>query len=46
MKRWKRYRAQLHTGDWHVPTSYADGKNTVFEYCKKHRKKDQSLSLS
>lgn len=35
MKRWKRYRAQLHTGDWHVHTSYTDGKNTVFEYCEK-----------
>lgn len=35
MKRWKKYEKCLHTGDWHVHTNYTDGKNTIFEYCKK-----------
>ncbi len=38
MKRWERYKDYLHRGDWHVHTSYTDGKNTVFEYCEKAEK--------
>ena len=34
MKKWKRYEKCLLTGDWHVHTTYTDGKNTIFEYCE------------
>lgn len=30
-------------GDWHVHTSYTDGKNTVFEYCEQAEKNGLGL---
>lgn len=39
MKTWKRYERYLHSGEWHVHTSYTDGKNSVGELC------EQALSL-
>ncbi len=35
MKIWKKYEKYLLTGEWHVHTKYTDGKNSVFELCKK-----------
>ncbi|MFC1935237.1 PHP domain-containing protein [Chloroflexota bacterium] len=35
VKRWQRYEDYLDRGDWHVHSSYADGMNTIFEYCQK-----------
>ena len=35
MKIWKKYIDYLLKGEWHIHTNYTDGKNTVFEYCKK-----------
>jgi DNA polymerase (family 10)/putative hydrolase len=35
MKTWKKYDSYLLEGEWHIHTSYTDGKNTVFEYCEK-----------
>lgn len=33
MKVWERYSEYLQTGEWHIHTSYTDGKNTIEEYC-------------
>ena len=33
MKTWKRYENFLLTGEWHVHTSFTDGKNTIDDYC-------------
>ncbi len=33
MKVWRKYEGYLLIGEWHIHTSYTDGKNTVFEYC-------------
>lgn len=35
MKTWKKYDSYLLEGEWHIHTSYTDGKSTVFEYCEK-----------
>lgn len=35
MKPWRRYADYLSEGEWHIHTSYTDGKNTVREYCQK-----------
>src|SRR5574341_1131994 len=35
MKKWKKYEIYLRLGDWHVHTNYTDGKNSVFENCRK-----------
>ena len=35
MKTWKKYIDYLLEGEWHIHTSYTDGKNSVFEYCEK-----------
>ena len=35
MKTWKKYIDYLLKGEWHIHTKYTDGKNNVFEYCKK-----------
>lgn len=35
VKVWKKYEKYLLTGEWHIHTNYTDGKNTVFEICKK-----------
>ncbi len=35
MKIWKKYENYLMKGEWHVHTRYTDGKNTVFEMCKR-----------
>ena len=35
MKTWKKYIDYLLVGEWHIHTSYTDGKNSVFEYCEK-----------
>ena len=37
MKRWEKYKEFLSLGDWHVHTSYTDGKNTVYELCRRAR---------
>lgn len=34
MKVWKKFREFLKLGEWHIHTSYTDGKNTVFEICE------------
>ena len=34
-KTWMNFKAYLHSGEWHIHTSYTDGRNTVFEYCYK-----------
>jgi DNA polymerase (family 10)/putative hydrolase len=34
MKTWQRYKRYLLTGEWHVHTSYTDGKSSVTEYCE------------
>lgn len=34
MKKWKEFEKYLHRGDWHVHTNYADGENTVSDYCR------------
>lgn len=33
MKKWKKYKKYLQTGQWHIHTKYSDGKNTVDEIC-------------
>jgi DNA polymerase (family 10)/putative hydrolase len=38
MKTWKKYEYLLLKGEWHIHTSYTDGKNSVDEYCKKAEK--------
>lgn len=43
MKTWMKYREYLLVGEWHVHTSYTDGKNSVFEMCA--RAKEISLPL-
>lgn len=35
MKIWKKYIDYLLEGEWHIHTSYTDGKNSVHEYCEK-----------
>jgi len=35
MKTWKRYKGYLLKGEWHIHTSYTDGRSSVAEYCKK-----------
>ena len=35
MKRWEKYDKFLQSGNWHVHSSYTDGKNSVFEMCQK-----------
>ncbi|MBP2133106.1 DNA polymerase (family 10)/putative hydrolase [Methanomicrobium sp. W14] len=35
MKIWKKYSQYLMSGEWHIHTSYTDGKNSIDEYCKK-----------
>jgi putative hydrolase len=34
MKTWERYREYALNGEWHVHTSYTDGKSSVSEYCE------------
>jgi len=34
-KNWMKYEKYLLSGEWHVHTNYADGKNSVDEYCKR-----------
>lgn len=34
-KKWEKYKRFLKTGVWHIHTNYTDGKNSIFEYCKK-----------
>jgi len=43
MKTWMKYREYLLAGEWHVHTSYTDGKNSVFEMCA--RAKELGLPL-
>lgn len=38
MKTWKKYREYLLSGEWHIHTSYTDGKNTVMEVCEVAKK--------
>jgi len=33
MKTWMKYKKYLLVGEWHVHTSYTDGRNSVFEMC-------------
>ncbi|MCK9442043.1 MAG: PHP domain-containing protein [Methanothrix sp.] len=35
MKFWKEHKDLLHTGEWHVHTSYTDGSGSVLEYCRR-----------
>ena len=35
MKSWKKYSDLLLTGEWHLHTTYTDGKSSVDEYCAK-----------
>jgi putative hydrolase len=35
MKAWQRYDRCLASGEWHVHTSYTDGKNSVLELCQR-----------
>jgi len=35
MKTWRKYADYLLDGEWHIHTNYTDGKNSVFEYCKR-----------
>ena len=34
MKIWRNYSEYLLSGEWHIHTNYADGKNTIREYCQ------------
>ncbi len=43
MRSWKKFEDYLQFGDFHVHTSYTDGKNTVPEYCQ--RAQDNNLKL-
>lgn len=43
MKKWQKYGQYLLKGDWHVHTNYTDGKNTIFEYCKRAEKNELEL---
>lgn len=38
MKTWQNYEEFLLEGEWHIHTSYTDGKNTVDDYCQKATK--------
>lgn len=35
MRIWKKYSQYLLSGEWHIHTSYTDGKNTIDDYCKR-----------
>lgn len=35
MKRWRKHERLLMTGEWHVHTRYTDGRQSVFEACRK-----------
>jgi putative hydrolase len=35
MKFWREHKDLLHTGEWHVHTSYTDGNGSVLEYCRR-----------
>ncbi len=43
MKTWEKYKDYLLKGNWHIHTSFTDGKNTVFEYCEEAIKKNIPL---
>ena len=34
MKTWEKYEKYLLSGEWHIHTTYTDGKNTIMEYCE------------
>jgi DNA polymerase (family 10)/putative hydrolase len=35
MKIWKKYSRYLLSGEWHIHTTYTDGKSSVGDYCKR-----------
>lgn len=43
MKTWMKYSEYLKNGEWHIHTSYSDGKNTVHDYCMKASELDIPL---
>ncbi len=43
MKTWEEYKDFLMKGNWHIHTSYTDGKNTVFDYCREAIKRNVPL---
>ena len=34
MKKWEDYKKYSFEGEWHIHTTFTDGKNTIFDYCK------------
>lgn len=43
IKRWEKWKRFLDEGDWHVHTSFTDGKNTIIEMCKQAKKNGLKL---